>query len=268
MKTVLALFVLVAAFTSCTTQKTLLRNQQVYSYSLGNDPRSPQPAYTKYEVIRPKKVTVVDNGTYLIIQDNPAADNYHYRPMGGTVAITSPNIPSWKDENIGNAYFSESTDLGARSSFWYADGKFVLQTASIPLKIRSAIKDPVYKDSFPSQVETGVNIGFLIGGKKTWNRYRTSANLFGQRTDKYSLTGGLLLSTGGVDLSATTTRPKIEFGRKALVISYGGAIVLGLNSINLGYAFGWDKPIGSKGSTWLYNGRLWNGIIVSLDLIK
>ncbi|MEJ1938069.1 hypothetical protein WDZ92_48365, partial [Nostoc sp. NIES-2111] len=146
--------------------------------------------------------------------------------------------------------------------------KFVLQTATIPLKIRSQINNAAYLDSFPSQVETGISIGFLVGNKITWNRYRTSANIFGQKTDKYSVTGGLLLSLGGTDLSTTTTRPKIQIPRKAPTISYGGSIVLGINSINIGWAFGWDNPMGKNASTWVYKGKMWNGVIVSLDLIK
>lgn len=265
----LILFALLA-FTfvsSCSTQKKLLKDQEVYSYSLGSNPAGPTPTYTKYKIISPKKVKIVDNGTYLIIKDDPTIDSIHYMNIGSAL-FTSASIPSWKDENIGFCYFSESADNAARTSLWYHDGRFVLQTATIPLKIRSAINNPLYKDSFPSQVESGFNVGFLIGGKTTWNRFRSSVNIFGQTTDKYSITGGFLISTGAVDLSATTTRPKIEFPRKSAMISYGGAIVFGINSINLGYALGWDQAIGPKASTWLYKGKLWNGIIISIDLIK
>lgn len=267
MKNIIFVFILVALFASCTTEKKLLKGNEVYTYGLGAAPAAPVPAYTKYKVIAPKKVKIVDNGTYLIIKDDPSTDPAHYTKVN-TVAFTTASIPSWKDENIGLAYFSESADNNAKSMLWYSDCKFVLQTAAIPLKIRSAVRNHAYLDSFPSQVETGFNVGFLVGGKKTWNRFRTSTNIFGQTTDKFSVTGGFLLSTGGVDLSATSTRPKIEFPRKTAMISYGGAIVFGFNSLNFGYAVGWDQAVGRKANSWLYKGKLWNGIIISIDLIK
>lgn len=268
MKVTILFIISIMLLASCSTEKKLLKGEVIYTYSLGSDSAGPTPGYTKFEVIVPKKVKIVDNGTYLIIKDNPTGDPTHYRQVGSALFTGASQIPSWKDENIGSGYFSELADNGGKSTLWYGDGKFVLQTASIPLKIRSSINNSQYKDSFPSQVESGFNVGFLIGGKKGWNRFRSATNIFGQTTDKFSVTGGFLLSTGAVDLNATTTRPKIEFNRRSAMISYGCALVLGFNAINLGYAFGWDQAVGPKAGTWLYKGQLWNGIILSIDLIK
>jgi hypothetical protein len=52
------------------------------------------------------------------------------------------------------------------------------------------------------------------------------------------------------------------------MISIGEAIVFGFNNINLGYAFGWDNATGPSASSWIYKGKMWHGIILSLDLIK
>jgi len=253
---------------SCSTKKVLLKNNIVYTYSTTTSgDGTPIDQYTPYSVIKPKKVKITDNGDYLVINDDPASDKKHYS-AGSSKPISPNEKATWKRELGKKAYFDEKTADKNRKSLWYRDNKIVLQTATIPLKIRSQINNSAYLDSFPSQVETGVSIGFLIGNKVTWNRYRTSANIFGQKTDKYSVTGGLLLSLGGTDLSTTTTRPKIQIPRKAPTLSYGGSIVLGVNSINIGWAFGWDSPMGKNASTWVYNGKMWNGVIISLDLIK
>lgn len=256
-------------FASCAKNKVLLKNNIVYTYSTESTPNgSAKDVYTPYRVIKSKKdVEITDNGSYLLIKGDPSSDKEHYVDLK-SADIPLKNMTSWKRELGSKSYFAEASHDTKKVSLWYRDEKFVLQTATIPVKIRSAVREPAYKDSFPSQVETGVNVGFLIGGKQTWNRYRTSANILGQKTDKYSITGGVLLSAGSVDLSTSTTRPKIEFPRKAAMMSYGGAIVLGLNSVNLGYAFGWDKPFGVGASNWIYKGKMWSGIIVSLDLIK
>lgn len=251
----------------CSSKKILCKGNTVYTYSTGNVGGSPTDNYQAYKVKKKKEVEITDNGSYLVIKDNPASDTSSYTPTTSG-AIDVKDQAAWKRELGTKAYFAEGSNAAGRKSLWYRDDKFVLQTASIPIKIRSKITTPVYKDSFPSQVETGFNIGFLIGGKRTWNRYRTSANIFGQKTDKYSITGGLILSAGAVDLGTATTRPKIEFPRKAAMVSYGGSVVFGINSVNIGYAFGWDDPFGPNASTWLYKGKMWNGIIISLDLIK
>lgn len=253
---------------SCEPTKFVQKNTFVYKYKLGTSlAGSPVDSFYRYKVQKEKEVEITDNGNYLVIKDDPATDLSAYKLIGSGT-ISKSEMPVWKTELGNKSYFNEGSDNNGRKSFWYRDRKFVLQPATIPVKIRSSVREPAYKDSFPSQVETGVNVGFLIGGKQTWNRYRTSSNILGQKTDKYSITAGVLLSAGSVDLSTSTTRPKIDFPRKAAMFSFGGAIVLGLNSVNLGYAFGWDKPFGTGASNWIYKGKMWNGIIVSLDLIK
>ncbi len=273
MKNVFCLFIILSLFQSCTTKKVLLKGQNVYSYSLsdgseiGTEPVVPSWTYIKYEVLKRKEVKITEVGTYLIIKDDPSKDLIHYKSVV-TVGKQSSTPPVWKNENIGNGYFPESQDALASESFWYREDKMILQTASVPIKIRAAIRRPELGDSIPSQTETGVNIGFLVGYKISWNKFRTSANSLAQTTVKYSVTGGPILSVGAADLSATATRPKIEFPRKATMITMGGSVVFGFNNVHLGYAFGRDQALGRSASTWLYQGKMWNGVIVSLDLIK
>ena len=270
MKILLCLFAVIILFERCSTKKVLLKGQQVYSYSLGSDPAGPTWTYTKYQLLKGKKVKITDNGSYLIIKDDPTKDASHYgpgAPIGLQFAMVPPP-PVWKNENIGNGYFPESKDIFVKDAFWYREEKTVLQTASVPIKIRPKVHRPELLDSIPSQTETGVNIGFLVGYKVAWNKFRTSANPLGQTTAKYSVTGGGIVSVGAADLSAAATRPKIIFPRKAPMITLGGSVVFGFNNVNIGYAFGWDHAVGPSASTWLYQGKMWHGVIVSLDLIK
>jgi hypothetical protein len=249
---------------ACTSEKTLLKGNTVYTYNAA--PVGGSATYTSYKVIARKKVKIVDNGNYLIIQGDPSGDASHFA-AGPQTVYPANSITAWKTASLGNAYFSEST-AGASQVLWYRDGKFVLQTASIPVKIRSIYKDPTNVDNYPSQVETGFNIGFLTGYKFTWNRFRSTNNFLGLPTDKYSITLGGLFSVGGTDLNTNTTRPKIVIPRKTAMVSYGTAIVFGFQSFNFGYAIGWDQGIGSSAESWIYKGKLWNGVILSLDLIK
>jgi hypothetical protein len=44
--------------------------------------------------------------------------------------------------------------------------------------------------------------------------------------------------------------------------------MLGYNNINFGYSFGWDYATGEGHNGWLYQGQLWHGITIGIDIIK
>ncbi|MEP7165213.1 MAG: hypothetical protein ABI741_10990 [Ferruginibacter sp.] len=266
MKKMIVVMVLALLCHDCTAQKKrLMKGTTVYVYSLSTG-AVPQPLYTKYKVKKSIKLAIVDNGSYMIVKGDLAKNPKNFEVVKKDIVITG-NVPAWKHESKGTAYFYESEDDN-KAKFWYRDGKVILQAVSIPLKIRSEVKASGTYSTIPSTTETSVNIGFMGGYKFGWNKYRKDNNLFGQQTTKYSITPGIFLGTSAADLSTTLTRPVITTARKAAMISSGGSVVLGFNSFNIGYAFGWDHAIGSSASSWVYQGKFWNGIIVSLDLIK
>lgn len=266
MKNFILILVGVILFFDCTAQKKkLMRGTRVYVYSQSQGD-VPKPLYTKYVVTKPLKLAVVDNGSYMIIKVDPKKYLNNFKVEKKDIEITG-NVPAWKHESKETAYFFETEDDN-KAKFWYRDGKVILQGASIPLKIRSTVDASDAFSSIPSTTETSVNIGFMGGYKFGWNKYRKDNNLFGQQTTKYSITPGIFLGTGSADLSTTLTRPVISTARKAAMISAGVSVVLGFNSFNIGYAFGWDHAVGSSAGSWVYQGIPWNGIIVSLDLIK
>ena len=124
-------------------------------------------------------------------------------------------------------------------------------------------------DSFPSQAETGFNIALAGGWKFNINSYSSKKDLFGKNIRQFSLTPGWLLGAGAADLTKDNTRnPIIDFKRKAAIISTGGFIMLGYNTINFGYSFGWDFATGEGHKGWLYQGQLWHGITIGFDIIK
>jgi len=151
----------------------------------------------------------------------------------------------------------------------YFDTKPVLQTLTTPIKIRPKLTTPALKDSFPSQVSTGINLGIAFGWKFTLNYYQPKPNIFGQKGNKISFAPGIFYGIGSENLAKSNTRdPIITFERSALTHSIGGFGMLGFNSINIGYSFGWDFATGPGKSSWLYQGEMWHGIAFSIDLIK
>jgi hypothetical protein len=151
----------------------------------------------------------------------------------------------------------------------FFDTKPVFQTLTIPIRIRPALKSASLKDSFPSQVETGVNLGIAFGWKFQLNYYEVSPSLFSQKGNKMSITPGIFYNIGSADLSTKNTRnPVISIERQALTHTFGGFAMVGFNSVNFGYACGWDFATGQGNKSWLYQGKFWYGIALSLDLIK
>jgi len=46
--------------------------------------------------------------------------------------------------------------------------------------------------------------------------------------------------------------------------------MLGINNLHFGYAFGVDNIFGNgrNGYSWVYQGQLWHGLILGLDILK
>ncbi|MNY23850.1 hypothetical protein D3C86_1575330 [compost metagenome] len=117
-------------------------------------------------------------------------------------------------------------------------------------------------------METGVNIGFAPVLKWNLNIFNPIKKTMGKTLNSYSINTGLLLNLGATDLSNTGNAPGLETNRKSATFSYGGFVLFGINNINFGYALGWDKVLGSGGSYWIYQNKPWQGIVISLDIIK
>jgi hypothetical protein len=160
-------------------------------------------------------------------------------------------------------YFPEGKlDTLAKNSVSYTSGKPMLQALTVALKVR-----PQLADSLPSQTETGFNLGIAYGQKLELNVFGTHKNAFGDYVDRYSLTLGLFAGPGATDLKAANT-PGIEFERKAVMISAGGFVMLGVNRFNFGYAGGIDNAVGRSSPQWIYQGKFWHGVVVAFDLLK
>lgn len=184
-------------------------------------------------------------------------------------------IVDWRADIVNKKYFPETdliedyfsgTSVKIVNKFKYFDTKPVLQTMAIPLKIRPKISENG-NDYFVT-AESKFDVGLAFGWKFNHNVFNSSKNIFGQNTNRWSLSTGLFLGGSAIDLSAGNTFPKIAVGRKTPGIAYGGFIMLGLNGVNLGYALGADNAFGEFSGDWIYQNKHWHGIILSVDVLK
>jgi hypothetical protein len=174
----------------------------------------------------------------------------------------------WKPVYMNKYYFPEPDSFPDAFKLTYLDSKLVLQGLSIPLKIRPRLSGDMRLDSFPQQAETGFNPSIAFGWKFNLNIFKTEKDIFGKNLRQISFTPGWFLGTGAVDLKKANTRPMIKFERKAALISTGFFFMLGYNNINMGYSFGWDYATSTGKKDWMYQGHIWHGITIGIDIIK
>lgn len=276
MKTILfSAIIATLLITSCTSfnNKLVLRKNYIYKFD------TPVAGSAIDEVFIPTgsftTTSILEDGNHLIISV-PNAGTSLTSTLQPAVVVAPP-FPAWKPANQGAYYFGSNplnTDATynarRKNKFRYLDQKIVLQTLTIPLKIRPGIKtNVVYKDTFPGTVETAVNFGLSFGWKGTYNVYNYKKNSLGLNTNKYSLAAGALFSIGSVSLDKTNTRDKvITYSRKAATLSPGAFIAFGFNSVHIGGAIGIDIATGDNCTQWVYNQKPWYGIIFALDIIK
>lgn len=251
-------------FSSCIQQKYIFKGNTLSTLTtIPTEPMATDSIYI-YKVKTPFKSMIEVKGDYIIIttidKKNLTLANSTKLVGGATGA---------KKDFIDKYYFPETETQTEVRNLRYFDTQPVLQGLSIPLKIRPQLKNAVLLDSFPSQTETGFNPAIAFGWKLNLNSYSSSKDLFGNNLKKFSITPGWFMGTGAVDLKKANTRnPVIAFERKAALLSTGGFIMFGYNKINVGYSFGWDYATGTGRNDWLYQGEMWHGLIIGLDIIK
>lgn len=267
---ILGIFV-ISSLSSCVNEKYVYGGNTLYEVqSLPANPDGGTPTAETHNLLihHPSdgfKAIISDKGDYLTIKPvKTQSFSYNTIPL-----VQSPT--GWRAEIAGKYYFPE-TDFDNSAiipkKLTYFDTKPVLQALTVPLKIRPKIPTTL-QDSFPSQAEASFNVGVSFGWKFTHNVYKPDKNIFGQNTNRYSFSPGFFLGTGAVDLKKSNTKnPAITFERKAAIVTTGGFFMLGFNNINFGYAFGADFATGTGSKQWLYQGKMWHGIIFAVDILK
>ena len=266
MKKLIYILICLCFLSSCLNEKRICGDNRIYSVSKMGD------SCFSHNIRKTKNCEIIDNGQYLIIKNiaEGVIDTTNIPTNIDANKVESP-ITGWRLESPPNYYFPESKfiDANKENTFRYYDGKIILQALTIPLKIRPSLRNIALKDSFPGTVETGTTFGLSFGYKLNYNVYKANKNILGQNTNRWSLSTGIVLGSGGVDLKKANTRnPQIAFERKAAIVSPGVFFMFGFNSVNVGYMLGKDYATGIGRKEWLYQGKSFHGLIVAIDLIK
>lgn len=199
------------------------------------------------------------------------ADKYAFSPkINGDTLI---KLGTKKDGD--NLFYTNENPLNGKLNFTsteairFSDNKGVFQTFTIPIKIRRK------KGDTPSNVSTSFNAGIAYGYQ--WNLkwlkpiYNKNDNNkvtmvgYDQKTLSFALSPFAGLTP--VSLDTSNTNNTITDGRTVLGVSFGGTGVFTFNRFNIGLALGFDYGLNNS-KNWIYQGELWTGIVLGLDLIK
>lgn len=243
--------------TSCSSTKTIYSNNKFYQMTVEDGGQGKMYHLNEVELKKTIKAKIEKKNDYIIISDISKIEDLHLKRLYSTNAPTSFDL-----EKLGKYYFLSN---GSTNNLRYFDIKLGLQALTIPLKFRSSVGNDILN---PPTIETGVNVGFAPGWKFTHNIYKTSKNYLGKNTSQYAIAIGPHFGLGTTDLKKTTNAPGVLSDRKAASITYGGYVLMGFNNVNLGFAIGYDRLINQKDAMWIYENKLWKGVIISLDILK
>lgn len=165
--------------------------------------------------------------------------------------------------------------------------ELTLSTFALPLKIRFGGKPNVRKQIVDEETMGIIQIDTLNNIDATFSTAVNVALFFGQSYGKTNLhhrkkvgnvitshkhTFGTFIGTSAEKLAVSNTDGtlmKSEFEDRTIgLISLGGGYVYSRNKFGIGLFLGWDFGLGAMSKVWDYNGRLYLGIGLGIDVFK
>jgi hypothetical protein len=187
--------------------------------------------------------------------------------------------PAAGADSAGLRYFFPYRDQPAQNANarYYAGQKLrffesypIFQAITVPVKLR-----PALHDTLEYQAVGSFDVGISLGWKYSFHTYRNyyhqpTGQFLSKRISQYSIVPGAFLTLGTEELNVAKKNLKQPIGyiREVPTISPGGFLVLGVNRVNVGLALGADFTFGSAARAWIYQGKPWLGVVLSVDLLQ
>jgi hypothetical protein len=255
---------LIIILASCGETKTIYKGNKIYQY-VNNQGTEKQDQVIEYTVIKKFNSIIKDKTDYYQIS------NVDTNSVKATESANIGGVDVGSFSGLENIFYTPETKTFKfnkkfeQKGFRFCYGKFALTAMTIPLKYRCSVGNDTLN---PPTLETGFNINFAPSYRFNWSIFDPSRKFLGNNLTNYSITIGGLIGIGGTDLKTKTNAPELLSDRKSTILTYGGMILFGLNSIGVGYSFGFDNVLGEGRRNWVYQNRMWHGITVSVDIIK
>jgi hypothetical protein len=134
---------------------------------------------------------------------------------------------------------------------------------TLPFKVRPA------RENVPIALNTTFNAALYFGRRLDFyhlNRHRSPTGRTAPLIRTVGLGYGLFTGLGSSLITADLTRGHAALDYEGVVIHTGGAAIYDARVFNIGVAVGVDQLLGPDSDYWLYQRKLWFGLLFGLNL--
>ncbi|GAB3635316.1 hypothetical protein GCM10027422_09060 [Hymenobacter arcticus] len=141
--------------------------------------------------------------------------------------------------------------------------EFDFDIFTLPFKVRPG------REGVPAQLNTNFNAALYLGRRLDFfhlTRHRTPSGRAVPLVRTVGLGYGLFTGLGSADISADLTRGHATTDYEGFVVHSGAAVIYDARVFNVGAAVGIDRLLGADASYWLYQQKVWVGLLFGLNL--
>jgi hypothetical protein len=141
--------------------------------------------------------------------------------------------------------------------------EFDFDIFTLPFKVRPG------REGVPIALNTTFNAALYLGRRLDFyhlNRHRSPSGRTAPLIRTVGLGYGLFTGLGSSLISADVTRGHAALDYEGVVIHSGAAAIYDARAFNLGVAVGVDQLVGPDAAYWLYQRKLWFGLLFGLNL--
>jgi hypothetical protein len=122
--------------------------------------------------------------------------------------------------------------------------------------------------NLPRQLTTDFNGNVYLGYRFDRFKVRHKSTPLGVKKiySHRGITGGLFGGIGSTAVTPWTTNNLVADEYNGFTISRGLALMVGINSLTVGFGIGWDALTDRDKSVWIYQNKPWYGLTVGLNL--
>ncbi len=141
--------------------------------------------------------------------------------------------------------------------------EFDFDIFTLPFKVRPG------REGVPTQLNTNFNAALYFGRRLDFfhlNRHRAPSGRTAPLIRTVGLGYGLFTGLGSSDITADLTRGHAAVEYEGFVLHSGAAVIYDARVFNVGAAVGVDRLLGKDAAYWLYQQKLWFGLLFGLNL--
>jgi len=141
--------------------------------------------------------------------------------------------------------------------------EFDFDIFTLPFKVRPG------REGVPAQLNTNFNAALYLGRRLDFfylNRHRAPSGRTAPLVRNVGVGYGLFTGLGSADISPDLTRGHATTDYEGFVLHSGAAVIYDARVFNVGAAVGVDRLLGGDADYWLYQHKVWLGLLFGLNL--